>query len=64
MSSYELPANASEDALRGKIVAAQGYLRSLNLSNCIVAEPASLLSLVSDVKKPPNPLVHCVPPEG
>ncbi|XP_037287764.2 uncharacterized protein LOC119180734 [Rhipicephalus microplus] len=50
MSSYELPANACEDVLRGKIVTAQGYLRSLNLSNCIVAEPASLLSLVSDVK--------------
>ncbi|KAL1443375.1 hypothetical protein MTO96_007463 [Rhipicephalus appendiculatus] len=47
MSSYELPANASEDVLRLKIDEVQGNLQSLNISNCIVAQPAGLLSLLS-----------------
>ncbi|XP_075731698.1 uncharacterized protein LOC142795780 [Rhipicephalus microplus] len=47
MSSYELPANASEDVLGLKIGEVQGNLRSLNISNCIVAQPAHLLSLLS-----------------
>ncbi|KAL3251403.1 hypothetical protein MRX96_055150 [Rhipicephalus microplus] len=50
MSSYELPANAREDVLQRKIAAVRGNLTSLNISNCIVADPASLLSLTSDVK--------------
>lgn len=47
MVSYELPANANEDVLKLKIDEVQGELQSLNLSNCIVAQPASLLSLLA-----------------
>ncbi|KAH7935791.1 uncharacterized protein LOC119405111 [Rhipicephalus sanguineus] len=50
MSSYELPANASEDVLRSKIDEVQGNLHSLNISNCIVAVPALLLSLASGLR--------------
>ncbi|KAH7984040.1 uncharacterized protein LOC119393561 [Rhipicephalus sanguineus] len=50
MSSYELPANASEDVLRRKIAEVRGKLHSLNISNCIVAVPAFLLSLASDLR--------------
>ncbi|KAH7935799.1 uncharacterized protein LOC119405108 [Rhipicephalus sanguineus] len=50
MSSYELPANASEDVLRLKIDEVQGNLQSLNISNCIVAHPAGLLSLLSGLR--------------
>ncbi|KAH7935546.1 hypothetical protein HPB52_009675 [Rhipicephalus sanguineus] len=46
MSSYELPAIASECVLRLKIDKVKGNLQSLNISNCIVAQPAGLLSLV------------------
>ncbi|KAH7935789.1 uncharacterized protein LOC119405110 [Rhipicephalus sanguineus] len=45
-SYYELPANASEDVLRLKIDEVNGKLLSLNISNCIVAEPEGLLSLL------------------
>ncbi|KAL1469331.1 hypothetical protein MTO96_005029 [Rhipicephalus appendiculatus] len=45
-SYYELPANASEDVLRLKIDEVHGKLLSLNISNCIVAQPAGLLSLL------------------
>ncbi|XP_037515623.1 uncharacterized protein LOC119392543 [Rhipicephalus sanguineus] len=50
MSSYELPANASEDVLRRKVSEVRGNLQSLNISNCIVAIPAFLLSLASDLR--------------
>ncbi|KAH7935862.1 hypothetical protein HPB52_014431 [Rhipicephalus sanguineus] len=43
---YELPANASEDVLRLKIDELNGQLLSLNISNCIVAQPEGLLSLL------------------
>ncbi|KAL1485668.1 hypothetical protein MTO96_047259 [Rhipicephalus appendiculatus] len=49
MSSYELPANASSDELARKITEVRGNLHSLNISNCIVAVPAFLLSLASDL---------------
>ncbi|KAH6941367.1 hypothetical protein HPB50_017106 [Hyalomma asiaticum] len=47
MSSYELPANADEHVLRRKIDEVEGNLLSLNISNCIVAHPSRLLSLLS-----------------
>ncbi|KAL1482016.1 hypothetical protein MTO96_034074 [Rhipicephalus appendiculatus] len=49
MSSYELPANANEDVLQLKIDEVQGSLQSLNISNCIVAQPAIMLSLLARV---------------
>ncbi|KAH8008787.1 hypothetical protein HPB51_004177 [Rhipicephalus microplus] len=45
-SHYELPANASEDILRLKIDEVKGKLLSLSMSNCIVAQPEGLLSLL------------------
>ncbi|KAH7983737.1 hypothetical protein HPB52_014040 [Rhipicephalus sanguineus] len=42
-SSYELPANATDDVLRHKIDEVNGKLLSLNISNCIVAQPDRLL---------------------
>ncbi|KAH7935795.1 hypothetical protein HPB52_013594 [Rhipicephalus sanguineus] len=45
-SSYELPANASDDVLRHNIDEMDGKLLSLNISNCIVAQPEGLLSLL------------------
>ncbi|XP_037288857.2 uncharacterized protein LOC119181718 [Rhipicephalus microplus] len=50
MSSYELPANASEDVLRREIAEVKSNLHSLDISNCIVAVPALLLSVVSDLQ--------------
>ncbi|KAH6941166.1 hypothetical protein HPB50_014465 [Hyalomma asiaticum] len=50
MSSYGLPANADENVLSLKIAEVQGNLRSLNISNCIVAKPASLLTLLANLK--------------
>ncbi|KAL1469186.1 hypothetical protein MTO96_004901 [Rhipicephalus appendiculatus] len=50
MSSYELPPNASEDVLRRKIGEVRGNLQSLNISNCIVAIPAFLLALASELR--------------
>ncbi|KAH6941369.1 hypothetical protein HPB50_017108 [Hyalomma asiaticum] len=50
MSSYELPANANEDVLRRKVSEMECNLQSLNISNCIVAHPRSLLSILSSLK--------------
>ncbi|KAH7983569.1 uncharacterized protein LOC119392421 [Rhipicephalus sanguineus] len=50
MSSYQLPANASEDVLQLKIDEVQGNLQSLNISNCIVAQPAIMLSLLARLR--------------
>ncbi|KAH6941158.1 hypothetical protein HPB50_014457 [Hyalomma asiaticum] len=47
MTHYELPANATDDVLRLKIDEVQDNLQSVDMSNCIVADPASLLSLLS-----------------
>ncbi|XP_075731728.1 uncharacterized protein LOC142774712 [Rhipicephalus microplus] len=49
MSSYELPPNASEATLGHKILEVRHNLQSLNISNCIVAIPAFLLSLASEL---------------
>ncbi|KAH8034898.1 hypothetical protein HPB51_003185 [Rhipicephalus microplus] len=50
MSSFELPANASEDVLRREIAEVKSNLHSLDISNCIVAVPALLLSVASDLQ--------------
>ncbi|KAH6941368.1 hypothetical protein HPB50_017107 [Hyalomma asiaticum] len=49
MSSYALPFNAYDYVLWVKIVQAKGDLHSLNLSNCIVAKPTSLLTLLANL---------------
>ncbi|KAH6941464.1 hypothetical protein HPB50_018356 [Hyalomma asiaticum] len=50
MSSYELPVNANEEVLTHKVKEMEGNLRSLNISNCIVACPSSLLWILSSLK--------------
>ncbi|KAH6941168.1 hypothetical protein HPB50_014467 [Hyalomma asiaticum] len=50
MSSYELPANANEEVLRLGVKEMEGNLHSLNISNCIVAHPTSLLCILSSLK--------------
>lgn len=49
MSSYGLPTNAGDDVLRCKIAEVGDNLHSLDISNCIVAIPAFLLSVASDL---------------
>ncbi|XP_037527831.1 uncharacterized protein LOC119405109 [Rhipicephalus sanguineus] len=50
MSSFQLPANADEDILERKIDEVRGNLQSLNISYCVVAQPAITVSLLSSVR--------------
>ncbi|KAL1476828.1 hypothetical protein MTO96_036206 [Rhipicephalus appendiculatus] len=50
MSSYKLPANANEAVLKRKVRGVQNNLQSLDISSCIVAQPASLLPILSSLQ--------------
>ncbi|XP_075731697.1 uncharacterized protein LOC142774704 [Rhipicephalus microplus] len=50
MSSFQLPANASEDALDDKIDEVRGNLKWLNISSCIVVHPSIAVSILASLQ--------------